>query len=144
MEAMVNMKYSLIAFKPEKIYWCGDDKEVHPALLIKENDLSREEIIQKIFELSKKPEFLKNGSILYSDCPYEEFYIFDYLEDENIDVKFDMLTEGLKLASEFNKEEEIKRKERWNKEKEEKDKKELENKKAEYEKLKLLFGEKNV
>ncbi len=131
------MKYTLIAFKPEESNWYADEKEVYPASLIRENDLSREDVIRRIFELSRKPEFINNTSRFNSDCPYEEFHVLKFHEE--FDEITLMIDEGLELAYEFNKKGEKRRKEQVVKEKEEKNKKELEVKKVEYEKLKLLF-----
>lgn len=134
------MKYTLIAYKPEKSYWCGGDKEIHSANLIREDNLTRNEVVNKIFELSKDPEYLKDGSWLYSDCPYDDFHIFEYKEnEEEFDDFYFMKEEARKLAFDFNKEGKRKQKERWDREKEEKNKKESEKKKLEYEKLKLEF-----
>lgn len=135
------MKYTLIAYKPEESYWCGGNKEIHSAFLTREDNLTRDEVVNKIFELSKDPEYLKDGSYFYSDCPYEDFHIFEYKEEnkEEFDDFYFIKEEARKLAFDFNKEGKRKRDERWAKEKTEKDKKELEKKKSEYEKLKLEF-----
>lgn len=139
------MKYALIAFKPEESYWCGDDKEIHSASLIREDNLNREEVVQRIFELSRKPEYVKDSSYFNSDCRYEEFHIFQDIVQtiEESDNTYHMIKEGLQLASNFNKEGERKQKEKWAKEREAKNQKELKEKKAEYEKLKLMFESEN-
>lgn len=140
------MKYTLIAYKPEESYWCGYDKEIHSADLLKIDDLTRQEVVNYIADLSKKPEFVYNKSSLYSDCPYTDFHIFEYVENttEEADDIYYILEEGLKLSSEFNKEGEKKRNERWTKEGEDRKKKELEKKKLEYDKLKSVFKGQNT
>lgn len=135
------MKYSLIAFKPEKSYWCGTDRECHNAKLIRKDDLTRDEVIFEIYELAKNPEYLENGSYFYSDCPFEEFHIFKYHEE--FDEITSMIDEGKDLAYKFNKEEKLKKEEKAKTEREKENKIKLEKQKAEYEKLKLIF-EKNT
>lgn len=73
----------------------------------------------KIHELKILPQYFEE--VLKGNKTFEirkndrDFKIRDILilKEWAEDIKFDMLTEGLRLASEFNKEEEIKRKERW-------------------------------
>lgn len=120
------MKYTLIAFKPEDVYYCG----IHSAELIRKDDLTKEEIINEIFKLSKDPEYLTNPP-RYTDSPYNEFHIFEFDEKRNDERFLDFYNielEGRKLAREFNEEGKRKQIE-----------KELEKKRLEYEKLKLEF-----
>lgn len=143
------MKHTLIAFKPERVYNDRGDTEYHPAKFSRFDNLTREEVINEIFELSKDPQYEEGKSWLYCDCPFEEFHVFEYKE-ENIDTQeeFDDIywikDEAWKLAENFNKESKRKQKERWAKETEIKAAKELEKKRLEYEKLKLEFEEKKT
>jgi hypothetical protein len=120
------MKYTLIAFKPEEPYWDYGDKRVHPADLIREESLTKDEIINRISQLAKNPND--------SDCAYDQFHIFEYIEynEPQVSEFSEILSEGLSTASKLNKEAIDKQNEKWKKEKETRDKKE-------YERLKSLF-----
>ncbi len=133
------MKYTLIAFKPEESYWCSDDKEIHSAELIREDNLTEQEVIERISQLARKPEYVKECSWFYSDCAYSDFNVFEYHEENNQDSVNDIIRQGIELAAKFNEDGERKQKEKWVKEREAKNQKELKEKKAEYEKLKLMF-----
>lgn len=65
--------YTLIAFKPEK-----DDGEdvVLPARIIKEQNLSREEIHDRIKFLKKDKPIIEYKWRKEEDIPFEEFFIF--------------------------------------------------------------------
>lgn len=141
------MKYTLIAFKPEKVYNDRGDSECHPAKLSRYDNLTREEAINEIFQLSKDPQYEEGKLWLYCDEPFEEFHIFECKEEneetqEELDDIYWIKDEAYKLAENFNKESKIKQKERWAKEAEIKAAKELEKKRLEYEKLKLEFESK--
>lgn len=137
------MKYTLIAFKPAQSHPDEYDREVYPADLIREDDLTEQDVIERISQLYRNPKYVKESSWLYSDCAYSDFNIFEFHEDNNQDSVNEMIRQGIELAVKFNEDGERKQQEKWKKEKELKNQKELKEKKAEYEKLKLIFESEN-
>lgn len=74
--------YTLIAFKPEHVFWDRDSCECLPARLIREDGLTREQVLAKIDVLRKKQpeiEYGPNYGLGYSkenDREFEEFHVF--------------------------------------------------------------------
>ena len=137
------MKYTLIAFKPAQSHPDEYDREVYPAELIREDDLTEQDIIDRISQLGRKPEYSKERSWLYADCAYTDFNVFEFHEENNQDSINEIIRQGIELAGKFNEDGERKQKEKWAKEREAKNQKELKEKKAEYEKLNLIFESEN-
>lgn len=78
--------YTLIAFKPEKKF-CdrGADWETLPAILIREDNLSREECISRIIQLSTETPLIEYRYGLEPDCEFEEFHIIPVSITEKIE-----------------------------------------------------------
>jgi len=128
--------YTLIAFKSEKEF-CdrGADWETLPAILIREDNLSREECINKIVELSTETPLIQYRYGQEPDCVFEEFHVIPISITEEVgynewDIKNDASSKIKLINEEKKKEVELRRKnyedERLTKEKEERKKKFLE------------------
>lgn len=67
--------YTLIAFKPEKRFYKAGDWELLPARLIREDNLSTLDCIQKIVDLSTETPLVSYAHGEESDCEFEEFHV---------------------------------------------------------------------
>lgn len=77
--------YTLIAFKPEKHFHDRGDWELLPARMIREDNLSREECIRRIIDLSTETPLIDYRRGLEPDCEYEEFHIIPISITEDIE-----------------------------------------------------------
>lgn len=128
--------YTLIAFKPEKKF-CdrGADWETLPAIVIREDNLSREKCIDKIVQLSTETPLIQYRYGQEPDCVFEEFHVIpisitEEVRDDEWNIKDDVDFEIKIINEKKQKETELCRKnyeeERLVKEKEERRKKFLE------------------
>ena len=128
--------YTLIAFKPEKKF-CdrGADWETLPAIVIREDNLSREKCIDKIVQLSTETPLIQYRYGQEPDCVFEEFHVIpisitEEVRDDEWNIKDDVDFEIKIINEKKQKETELRRKnyeeERSTKEKEERRKKFLE------------------
>lgn len=131
--------YTLIAFKPEKEF-CdrGADWETLPAILIREDNLSREQCIEKIVKLSTETPLIKYRYGQEPDCVFEEFHVIPISITEEIEdfigtIEEEAFRKVELINEEKRKDSEIRRKkyeeDKLAKEKEERRKKFLELKK---------------
>ncbi len=133
--------YTLIAFKPEKEFWdydYDDSRKILPSKLIREDNLTKEECIQLMIELSTETPLVEYSSMLKiyeSDCVFEEFHVIpisitEEVRDDEWNIKDDVDFEIKIINEKKQKETELCRKnyeeERLVKEKEERRKKFLE------------------
>lgn len=127
--------YTLIAFKPEKEFCDRGDDCVLSAILIREDNLSREECIDKIIQLSTETSLIEYRYGQESDCVFEEFHVIpisitEEIEYDDWNIKDDASSKIKLINEEKKKETELRRKnyeeERLVKEKEERRKKFLE------------------
>lgn len=127
--------YTLIAFKPEKEFYNRSDDCVLPAILIREDNLSREECINKIVQLSTETPLIQYRYGQEPDCVFEEFHVIpisitEEVEYDEWNIKDDASSKIKLINEEKKKEAELSRKnyedERLAKEKEERRKKFLE------------------
>ncbi len=127
--------YTLIAFKPEKEFHNHGDDCVLSAILIREDNLSREECINKIVRLSTETPLIEYRYGQEPDCVFEEFHVIPIFITEEIgydewNIKDDASSKIKLINEEKQKEAELRRKnyeeERLAKEKEERRKKFLE------------------
>lgn len=131
----VHQMYTLIAFKPEKEFYDRGDDCVLPSILIREDNLSREECINKIVQLSTETPLIQYRYGQEPDCVFEEFHVIPISITEEVgydewNIKDDASSKIKLINEEKKKEAELRRKnyeeERLTKEKEERRKKFLE------------------
>lgn len=110
--------YTLIAFKPEKEFWdydFDDNRKILPSKLFRKDNLTREECIQLMIELSTETplvEYSKMLKIYEPDCVFEEFHVIPILITEEIEDfvgtieeeafrKVELINEGKRKESEI-------------------------------------------
>ncbi len=127
--------YTLIAFKPEKEFHNHGDDCVLSAIVIREDNLSREKCIDKIVQLSTETPLIQYRYGQEPDCVFEEFHVIpisitEEVRDDEWNIKDDVDFEIKIINEKKQKETELRRKnyeeERSTKEKEERRKKFLE------------------
>lgn len=133
--------YTLIAFKPEKEFWdydFDDNRKILPSKLFREDNLTREECIQLMIELSTETPLVEYSKILKiyePDCVFEEFHVIPIsitkeIEDFVGTIEEEAFRKIESINEEKRKESEIRRKkyeeDKLAKEKEERRKKFLE------------------
>lgn len=107
--------YTLIAFKPEKQFYDRGDWELLPAKIIREDNLSTKECIQKIVELSTETPIVSYSHGEEPDNEFEEFHVIpieitEDVEDNIWNIKEDANLKIRQIREEKQKESEVRRK----------------------------------
>lgn len=68
--------YTLIAFKPEHFFNDRGDDVVLPARLVREDGLTREEVVDRVFALRTERPLIEYRWGHEPDVPFEEFHAF--------------------------------------------------------------------
>ncbi len=107
--------YTLIAFKPEKQFYDRGDWELLPAKIIREDNLSTKECIQKIVELSTETPIVSYSHGEEPDNEFEEFHVIpieitEDVEDNIWNIKEDANLKIRQIREEKQKEAELRRK----------------------------------
>ena len=133
--------YTLIAFKPEKHFYDRGDWELLPAQMIREDNLLREECVQRIIDLSTETPLVSYSHGEEPDNEFEEFHVIPIEITEEISDFVWSIKDDANSKIKIIKEEKIKKtQEHYKKLREEKEAKEKEERRKKFLELNKEFA----